>query len=168
MAVLFFMKAGISYSRAWLGLFFAAGFASILVVRLLGSALIRKLTDMGRLDRRTVIVGGGAPGETLIRALDAQTGSDVRILGVFDDRDDDRSPDIVAAYPKLGSVDDLVEFARRTRVDLVIFTLPINAEGRILTLLRKLCVLPIDVRLSAHASQLRFRPRSTPISAPCR
>ncbi|MGL4810620.1 MAG: exopolysaccharide biosynthesis polyprenyl glycosylphosphotransferase, partial [Beijerinckiaceae bacterium] len=58
------------------------------------------------------------------------------------------------------SVDDLVEFARRTRVDMVIFALPINAETRLLMLLRKLCVLPIDVRLSAYASQLRFRPRA--------
>jgi Undecaprenyl-phosphate glucose phosphotransferase len=57
-------------------------------------------------------------------------------------------------------VDDLVEFARRTRVDLVLFSLPISAEGRILEMLKKLWVLPVDIRLSAHNNQLRFRPRS--------
>jgi Undecaprenyl-phosphate glucose phosphotransferase len=57
-------------------------------------------------------------------------------------------------------VDDLVEFARRTRVDLVIFSLPIMAEGRILQMLKKLWVLPVDIRLSAHSNKLRFRPRS--------
>ena len=64
------------------------------------------------------------------------------------------------AFPKLGSVDELVEFARRTRLDLVIFTLPISAEERLLQMLRKLWVLPVDIRLAAHSNKLRFRPRS--------
>src|SRR5262249_25842555 len=45
-------------------------------------------------------------------------------------------------------------------VDLVIFSLPISAEGRILQMLKKLWVLPVDIRLSAHTNKLRFRPRS--------
>ena len=61
---------------------------------------------------------------------------------------------------KLGNVDDLIEFARRTRVDLVLFSLPISAEGRILQMLKKLWVLPVDIRLSAHSNKLHFRPRS--------
>ena len=65
-----------------------------------------------------------------------------------------------AGFTKLGTVDDFVEFARRTRIDLVIFSLPISAEKRILQMLKKLWVLPVDIRLSAHSNQLRFRPRS--------
>jgi len=49
---------------------------------------------------------------------------------------------------------------RRTRVDLVIFSLPISAETRILQMLKKLWVLPVDIRLSAHTNKLQFRPRS--------
>jgi Undecaprenyl-phosphate glucose phosphotransferase len=106
-------------------------------------------------------VGGGPAAEPVLRALAAsQQDSDLRILGVFDDRRDDRSPDVVAGYPKLGTIDDLVEFARHTRLDLVIFTLPISAETRLLQMLRKLWVLPIDIRLAAHTNKLRFRPRS--------
>ena len=114
----------------------------------------------GRLTRRTVIVGGGAPGEALIDALKAQVDGDVRVVGVFDDRNDERSPTHCAGFPKLGTVDDFVEFARRTRIDLVIFSLPISAENRILAMLKKLWVLPVDIRLSAHSNKLRFRPRS--------
>src|SRR6202012_2759637 len=69
-------------------------------------------------------------------------------------------PPNCAGVPKLGSVDDLVEFARATRVDLVIFALPISAENRILQMLKKLWVLPVDIRLAAHTNKLRFRPRS--------
>ncbi len=122
--------------------------------------MVKRWTQEGRLNRRTAIVGGGAAGEDLINALKEQRDTDVRIVGVFDDRTDDRSPVAVAGERKLGTVDDLVEFARRTRVDLVIFTLPITAEGRILEMLKKLWVLPVDIRLSAHSNKLRFRPRS--------
>jgi Undecaprenyl-phosphate glucose phosphotransferase len=82
------------------------------------------------------------------------------VIGLFDDRGDDRSPQAEAGPRKLGTVDDLVEFARRSRVDLVIFSLPVMAEGRILQMLKKLWVLPVDIRLSAHSNKLRFRPRS--------
>lgn len=53
------------------------------------------------------------------------------MLGVFDDRNDSRALDTCAGARKLGKVDDIVEFARRTRVDLVLFALPISAETRI-------------------------------------
>ncbi len=118
------------------------------------------MTRTGRLDRRTVVVGGGPAGAALLEELSKQKDTDLRIIGVFDDRTDARSPDVVAGYPKLGRVDDLVALARHTRIDLIIFTLPITAEGRLLTMLRKLWVLPIDIRLAAHTNKLKFRPRS--------
>ena len=99
-------------------------------------------------------------GESLIGSLATQRDSDVRVIGVFDDRGDERSSATCNGIPKLGTVDELVEFARRTRVDLVIFSLPISAEGRILQMLKKLWVLPVDIRLAAHSNKLQFRPRS--------
>ncbi|WNJ88137.1 undecaprenyl-phosphate glucose phosphotransferase [Bosea sp. 685] len=160
LAAFFFLKIGDQVSRIWLVGFYAGGLAALLGERLVVTLSVRQLTRSGRLERRTAIVGGGEAGEALIRALEAQRDTGLRVCGVFDDRNDDRSPDLVAGYPKLGTIDDLVEFARRTKLDLVIFTLPISAEARLLTMLRKLWVLPIDIRLSAHMSKLRFRPRS--------
>ena len=43
---------------------------------------------------------------------------------------------------------------------MLIVSLPINAENRLLEILKKLWVLPVDIRLSAHTDKLRFRPRS--------
>ncbi len=51
-------------------------------------------------------------------------------------------------------------FARHARLDLVIFAMPITAENRLLQMLRKLWVLPVDIRLAAHSNKLRLRPRS--------
>jgi Undecaprenyl-phosphate glucose phosphotransferase len=156
----FFLKSGDQFSRAWLGTFYVLGLVVLIAFRRMLFLMVRRWTHEGRLDRRTVIVGADANGEALIKALGAQKDSDISVVGVFDDRGDERSAATCAGKPKLGRVDDLVEFARRTRIDLVIFSLPISAEGRILQMLKKLWVLPVDIRLSAHTNKLRFRPRS--------
>jgi FlaA1/EpsC-like NDP-sugar epimerase len=158
--VAFFAKVGDHYSRIWLGTFYVIGLLALLGFRRVLFLLVRQWTRQGRLDRRTVVVGADERGDTLIKSLSGQRDSDVRVLGVFDDRGDDRAPTSVAGRQKLGTVDDLVAFARKTRIDLVIFALPISAEGRILQMLKKLWVLPVDIRLAAHSNKLRFRPRA--------
>ena len=156
----FLAKAGEMFSRVWLSAFYIAGFATLIISRRLIFLLVRKWTAAGRLTRRTVIVGGGDVGAHVIEELRRQKDTGVKIIGLFDDRGDERTGIECAGQRKLGTVDDLLEFGRRTRVDLVIFSLPISAEGRILQMLKKLWVLPVDIRLAAHANKLRFRPRS--------
>jgi Undecaprenyl-phosphate glucose phosphotransferase len=159
-AALFFLKAEGMFSRVFFAGWFATGLALLLAGRVGLVFLVRTLTRQGRLERRTAIVGGGENGETLLRALRRHGEGDLRICGVFDDRTDARSPDLVAGYPKLGSVDDLVAYARHAHIDLVIFTIPLIAESRVLQMMRKLSVLPVDIRLSAHTNKLKFRPRN--------
>ena len=156
----FFAKLGSEVSRLWLAAFFFLGLAALIGQRLALRSLVRAWAREGRLDRRTIIVGSDSNGEQLVEALKGQEDSDIHVLGVFDDRNDSRALATCAGAPKLGKVDDIVEFARRTRIDLVLFALPISAETRILEMLRKLWVLPVDIRLSAHTNKLRFRPRS--------
>ena len=159
-AAAFFAQLGGMYSRLWLSSYYGIGLFALYGTRVFLYGIVRRWTREGRLDRRAVVVGGGDPGEHLVTALERQRDSDVHLVGVFDDRGEDRAPLTCAGLQKLGTVDDLVEFARRTRVDLVIFSLPISAESRILQMLKKLWVLPVDIRLSAHTNKLQFRPRS--------
>ncbi len=156
----FFAKLGGEVSRLWLSSFFFLGLAMLICQRLALRAIIRNWARQGRLDRRTIIVGSDDIGEKLVEALNVQADSDLEILGVFDDRNDSRAFEACAGAPKLGKIDDIIEFARRTRIDLVLFALPISAEARILEMLKKLWVLPVDIRLSAHTNRLRFRPRA--------
>ena len=159
-AGMFFLKLDGTLSRVWMATWFLVGFGALAVERVILAQFVALLVSAGRLQQRAVIVGGGTIGADLLRELAKNDEAEVQLLGVFDDRSDERSPNTVEGYPKLGNVDDLVDFARSTRVDLVIFALPITAEQRILQMLRKLWVLPIDIRLAAHANRLRFRPRS--------
>jgi Undecaprenyl-phosphate glucose phosphotransferase len=156
----FFLKLADDFSRVWFGGWFIAGLVLLVVPRLVLSRLIRLWARNGRMERRAVIAGGGKAAEQLIRSIEQQPYNDIRICGIFDDRDDRRSPPLVAGYPKLGTIGELVEFARIARIDMLIVSLPLTAEGRVLSLLKKLWVLPVDIRLSAHTNQLQFRPRS--------
>jgi Undecaprenyl-phosphate glucose phosphotransferase len=156
----FFAKAGDMFSRVWLGTYYIGGLTALIISRRFVFLLVREWTREGRLTRRTVIVGGADSGAGVIDELRRQKDTGVDIIGLFDDRGDERSSADCAGERKLGTVDDLIEFGRRTRVDLVIFSLPISAESRILQMLKKLWVLPVDIRLAAHANKLRFRPRS--------
>ena len=153
---IFFFKAGDLFSRVWLASWFGGGAILLVAYRLALRALVVRWTQQGRLRRRTVIVGGGKDAETLIDQIRSTASNDIALLGLFDDRIDDRSPETVAGYPKLGKVADLIEFARRTPVDLVIVSMPLSAEKRVLDMLTQLWVLPVDIRLSAHMSKLKF------------
>ncbi|MCO5158946.1 MAG: undecaprenyl-phosphate glucose phosphotransferase [Aquamicrobium sp.] len=156
----FFLKVSDEFSRFWAGAWFLAGFALLAVLRLIVAHLLRRWARDGRMERRAVIVGGGQAAEKLIRSIEKQPYNDIRICGIFDDRDNRRSPPIVAGYPKLGTVSELIEFARITRIDMLIVSLPLSAEARVLSLLKKLWVLPVDIRLSAHSTRFQFRPRT--------
>ena len=156
----FFLKLADDFSRVWFGGWFVAGLVLLLGLRLLLAHTIKRWARNGTIERRAVIVGGGKAAETLIRSIEQQPYNDIRICGIFDDRDDRRSPALVAGYPKLGTVSELIEFARIARIDMLIVSLPLTAETRVLSLLKKLWVLPVDIRLSAHSNQLQFRPRS--------
>ncbi|MBB3657515.1 Undecaprenyl-phosphate glucose phosphotransferase [Rhizobium sp. BK650] len=141
-------------------IWFIAGALFLVADRFLVAQGMRKWARNGIMERRAVIVGGGEPAKELIRLLEQQADNDIRICGIFDDRGEKRSPIMVAGYPKLGTVSELVEFVRMTRIDMLIIALPLSAEERIFELLKKLWVLPVDIRLAAHANRLRFRPRA--------
>lgn len=141
---------------AWLAL----TLVTLLVSRILIAWRIARWTTEGRLTRRAVIVGGGRPSDELIRQLRRSKSAGIKVCGVFDDRAKDRSIDPVERYRVLGTFEEMAEFCRVEAIDLIIVTLPPAAEERILHLMKKLWVLPIDVRISAHQSKLRLRPRA--------
>jgi Undecaprenyl-phosphate glucose phosphotransferase len=156
----FFLKVGAEFSRAWLAAWYLGGLVALVLERAAVATLVRRAVRDGRLQRRAVIVGGGAPAANLIAAIESERESDLRICGIFDDRGDERSPARVKGYPKLGTVTELVDFARLARIDMLIVAVPLSAESRLLQMLKTLWVLPVDIRLSMFNTKLRFRPRS--------
>ena len=132
--------------------------AVVIPMRLVEGHVVAWIIDTGLIQRRAVVAGGGDHAERLIRGLAAQTESDVCICGIFDDRDDDRSPPQVLGIPKIGGYDELIEFVRKSEIDMVIISLPLEAEERIDWLLKSFKVLPVEVRLSAFSQDHAFSP----------
>lgn len=156
----FLFKVSYAYSRGWSLIFIFGSVAGLIGMRIGVRMLVKEWTKAGMLQRQAVIVGGGEEAGALIAALQSNPNSDIKVLGLFDDRQDARSPDMVAATPKLGRVKALKDFARQTRVDLVIVSMPMTAESRVLEMIKTLFELPVDIRLSAHMNELQFRPRA--------
>ena len=153
-------KVGTELSRNWLLTWSVAGFFAFIAVRFIISSVLHSWNTNGQFNRRAVIVGGGEPAERVVAALASSHNPGVSIVGFFDDRDDVRVGEKAHNIQKLGGIDDLIDFARATRVDCLIMTLPVTAEERLLQLLSRLWILPVDIRLSAQGQKLRYRPRA--------
>ena len=159
-AATFFLKAGPQVSRVWLALWFSSGALALVAGRLALAALVRHWARQGRLYRRAAIYGSGPVTEELIRQLEREAVGEIRISGIFDERDGERAPAKIAGYPRIGGLADLVAHCRTTRIDLVVVALPIAAEHRLVDVMRQISVLPVDIKLPAAATSLRFSPRT--------
>lgn len=76
---------------------FIGGAVALSLFRMTMRSLIVRWTRTGRLNRRAVLVGGGQAAADLIAELERQPNNPIEICGIFDDRDNDRSPASVAA-----------------------------------------------------------------------
>jgi len=112
---------------------------------------IRYLTRIGRMEHRIVLVGGAEDIAPLIRDIERDRRRGRRLCGFFDERKDSRSPAVVAGHHKMGDVDDLVAFVRLAHIDTVIVAIPGISHRRLMELVARLFVLPVDIRVMADA-----------------
>jgi Undecaprenyl-phosphate glucose phosphotransferase len=140
-------------------LWFVAGGFCLVSFRLAIASWLEVWARQGRLDRRVAIYGSGSTCQALIEALETDRSANVRICGIFGEREDVRASPF-PSYPRLGGANELAAFVRQASIDLVIMAVPISDEERLLRLLGQLNVLPVDIRIAANASKLRLRPRA--------
>ena len=120
---------------------------TLAVSRIITSLVTTWARDFGLTARNAVILGGGAYAEALIETIDSDPSANINILGMFDDRSDDRSPDTVLGIPKLGRMSDVIFFVQRSKVDMVVIAFPEHAKSRIAHVTELLRVLPVDIHL---------------------
>lgn len=116
------------------------------VTRVLIARFLRRSMKKGGVSWNIAIVGSGPAAEHFIRKLNRKRYGFARVIGMFDDRGE-RAPKEVGGVSLLGTVDDLISFARKHEVDQVVLALSMDAHERLLQLITKLRVLPVDVRL---------------------
>ncbi len=151
---------GLELDWRWPATWVGACGVYFLVTRLAARFWARPLVASGVLHKRIVIVGGGKAAEEAINLIESSSDLDAEVVGLFDDRFDNRSPKSIRRHRKLGRIADLAEYARQHRVDLVIVAIPMTAEQRLLQILKRLWELPLDIRISAAAAELKLSPRA--------
>ncbi|MBN2191288.1 MAG: undecaprenyl-phosphate glucose phosphotransferase [Polyangiaceae bacterium] len=135
--VAFATKATAEYSRIATTAWVIVTPILLTLLRLILRRLLRELRLRGLNSRTVAIAGSTETGERLARTIVGDPTLGLRIRGVYDDRNRRRSiPEEVA--PVAGTLDQLVEDARSSEIDIVYITLPLRAEHRITSLVTRL------------------------------
>jgi Undecaprenyl-phosphate glucose phosphotransferase len=139
----------------WIGLWFAGGMTLMAASRLVLHRKMQYWSRDGRLGERVAIVGAGTVAQHLLRSLNGAPGTDLRIVGVYDD-EVGQSQQRCMGHDILGGIDDLVRDVREQGIDTVIVALPMSADHLIVETLNKLSLVPVDVRLCPDCFGLRL------------
>jgi putative colanic acid biosynthesis UDP-glucose lipid carrier transferase len=89
--------------------------------------------------RHYAIVGVNELGIQLARNIEQSPGLGLRLVGFFDDRDEQRTVPLPGEFgQRVGTIRELIEQARSRRVDCIYLTFPLRAEDRIRGVLQAL------------------------------
>lgn len=99
----------------------------------------RLLRAQGFNTRQYAIVGVNKLAFQLAENVESAPEMGLRLLGFFDDRPADRTPNVPSEIGKqIGNLDELVSAARSGTVDMIYITFPMRAEERIRNVLNRL------------------------------
>jgi Undecaprenyl-phosphate glucose phosphotransferase len=133
------------YSWLWFLVFYGCGMVGLAAGRVAIATIMRQWIACGYHTQTVAIVGDNDLAEQLISRLETNP-LGIWVLGVFDEGQHDNVTNI-RGIPKLGSIDELVEYTKRDMIDTVIITLPTAAKARIKSVIRKLRRHPVSIRL---------------------
>ena len=102
----------------------------------IGKGVVRRLSTRATARRSVVVVGAGALGVKVARALAESDDQGVDFIGYFDDRTDDRVHS-EAIDKRLGGLKDLAAYIQEHAVREVYITLPLGSQPRIVALLQE-------------------------------
>jgi putative colanic acid biosynthesis UDP-glucose lipid carrier transferase len=102
----------------------------------IGKLVTQRLSARPENRRSAIIVGGGALGVKVAKALTESADYGVDFVGYFDDRTDDRLH-VEASVKRLGGLKDVAAYATEHNVREVYITLPLGSQPRIVELLEE-------------------------------
>jgi len=148
------------YSRLWgLAWFFSAA-SALVVSRVVAVDRMNRMRASGKFDARVVIYGAGAQGQRLAEFITRSKNVTIRIVGFIDDRTDGRVPSLVNGLPVLGGIDKLEHMVRDDLIDQVFLALPWSAEERVVSIVSRVAMTPVRVRLAPDIVGYRFTHRN--------
>lgn len=146
LALAFGLKISNAFSRIWASYWLISSAGGIWFVQFLARRCLLAMARRGWLVRNVAVVGAGNQGLLLLKQLKKNRHPWVRIVGVFDDRSE-RGSESLDGNLKMGGVDSLIAMARTWHIDEILVALPWGAEDRVLSIIQKLQILPVNIRL---------------------
>jgi Undecaprenyl-phosphate glucose phosphotransferase len=146
--ILWLIGSSITPTRGWLKPWILGSLMVMASARLIYLFVIVRWRRRGGLERRIAVVGTGRVAQTFLTALEHDP--NVVVTGVYDDLDS-AANGVCAGHTVQGSLDRLIEHCRRDGTNSICIALPLSQERRIATILERLVVVPVDVRLCPDA-----------------
>ena len=135
----FVTKTSEIYSRAISLVWFGGTATSLMLWRAAMRGLMFELRKRGGYTRSVAIAGATEIALSLAKTLSEEPYAGMRLVGFYDDRNSDRRLEVPDAYGGvIGDLNQLVSDARDGKIDIVYISLPLRAESRINSLVRKL------------------------------
>jgi putative colanic acid biosysnthesis UDP-glucose lipid carrier transferase len=139
LALGFITKHTAEFSRWCMLAWFLTTPLLIVACRIAVRWLLRVLRALGYNSRGFAIVGVNELGFQLARNIANSPEMGLKLVGFYDDRPEERNPDIPAELARqVGNLDELIEQARTGNIHHIYITFPMRAEQRIRDVLERL------------------------------
>lgn len=119
----------ISGNALWLWSLF--GLVFVLAFRLLYRGIVRWMVKRGIRTRKFAVIGCNDLGKQLVDSVADSPDLGLKFAGYYDDRTEDRLPDMPEDMVRLGGLDTLLEETQSGEVQVVFITIKMSAEERI-------------------------------------
>ena len=139
MGLAFVTKTSADFSRLVVTIWAAVAPLALGTWRLALRRFLRRLRLKGIQTQTVAIAGSTAVGQRVVEAILTDPTLGLVVGGVYDDRSPPRRHQgLEELAPFVGSLDELVEHAKDSRIDVVYIALPMRAEARAAELIRRL------------------------------
>ena len=134
----FMFKVSSSYSRVATISWFLMTPAALIFTRLGVRLVLGHIRRRGANTRTLAVAGTSQIAAGIVERLEATATFGIKVIGVFDDRSEERLVHEGHDVRLAGSLEDLVQRARNGECDYVFIALPMRAESRIVALVNRL------------------------------
>jgi len=137
-------------SLGWLTVWLANSVLGLALVRLAAGGVLARAGRLGLLKSHVAVYGTGRIAD-LVAAQALSDSSGTHLVGVFDDRKDQRNGS-QGWMSASGTLEALIAAGRDDKIDEIIVALPNAADGRIAEIVHRLEHLPVKISICTHIS----------------
>lgn len=151
----FVLKASALYSRLWFGFWALDGWGALLVGRLIGTLLLRRLRTLGWNQRHIVIVGAGPLARSVVERIQATPGNGLNVSLILSASPEDEGKTI-GGFEVSSELEQIETTVDKGRLDEVWICLPLEQQKTIQHVLHLLRHSTVTQRLVPDMGGIRL------------